>query len=125
MALDRFEQAGLGPDDGAVAVTGATGAVGVLAIAILSRAGYRVAAVTWKVEHADALTKLGADEVIDAAEIGSTKQGGCVASVGTAGGNTFEGSVLPFIMHGISLVGIVANASWPVRHRLWGQLATR
>lgn len=153
LALDRFEQAGLTPADGPVAVTGASGAVGMLAISILSNAGYRVAAVTRKVEQVGMLIKLGANEVIDAAEISgatrplekarfaaaidnvggatlswllrSTQHGGCIASVGNASGNSFDGSVFPFIMRGISLVGIVANASWPVRHRVWGQLATK
>lgn len=153
LALDRFEQAGLTPADGPVAVTGASGAVGMLAISILSGAGYRVVAVTRKAEQVAMLIKLGADEVLDGAELAgakrplekarfaaaidnvggatlssllrSTQQGGCVASVGNAGGNTFDGSVLPFIMRGISLFGIVANTSWPVRHRVWGKLATQ
>lgn len=153
LALDSFEQAGLTPADGPVAVTGASGAVGMLAISILSNAGYRVAAVTRKVEQVGMLIKLGANEVIDAAEISgatrplekarfaaaidnvggatlswllrSTQHGGCIASVGNAGGNSFDGSVLPFIMRGVSLVGIVANVGWPVRQRVWGQLATK
>jgi acrylyl-CoA reductase (NADPH) len=53
-----------------------------------------------------------------------TREGGCVASVGNARGNAFDGSVLPFIMRGISLFGVVANANWEVRERLWGRLGS-
>lgn len=150
LALQRFEKEGLAPASGTVAVSGASGAVGMLAIAILSRAGWKVAALTRKVaQQADALRALGAVEIVDAAEaagtralekprfaaaidnvggatlswlLRSTQEGGCVACVGNAGGNAFEGSVLPFIMRRISLAGIVANASWPVRHELWSRL---
>lgn len=150
MALDAFERHGVRPQDGSIAVTGASGAVGTLAMAILSAAGYRVAAVTRRPAQSESLLALGASEIIDAAEIAastrplekarfaasidnvgasalswllrSTREGGCVASVGNAGGNTFDGSVLPFIMRGISLFGVVANASREVRERLWGRL---
>ncbi|MGJ7511608.1 YhdH/YhfP family quinone oxidoreductase [Variovorax sp. GT1P44] len=152
MALDAFERHGVKPNDATIAVTGAAGAVGTLAIGILSAAGYRVAAVTRRPEQSAALLALGAGEVIDAAEITastrplekprfaasidnvggsalswllrSTREGGCVASVGNAGGNAFDGSVLPFIMRGISLFGVVANAGWDVRKRLWGRLGS-
>src|SRR5690606_41734251 len=49
--------------------------------------------------------------------------GGLVASVGNAGGNSFEGSVLPFIMRRVHLFGIVANATWTERKQLWARLA--
>ncbi|MEO7009373.1 MAG: quinone oxidoreductase, partial [Caldimonas sp.] len=49
--------------------------------------------------------------------------GGCVASVGNAGGNDYAGSVLPFIMRSVQLFGVVANAPWPVRRRVWARLA--
>ena len=52
----------------------------------------------------------------------SIKDGGCVASVGNASGNTYEGSVLPFIMRRIQLFGVMANAPWPQRRRLWERL---
>lgn len=152
MALDAFERHGVRPQDGSIAVTGAGGAVGTLAMAILSAAGYRVAAVTRRPAQSESLRALGASEIIDATEIAastrplekprfaasidnvggsalswllrSTREGGCVASVGNAGGNAFDGSVLPFIMRGISLFGVVANASWEVRDRLWGRLGS-
>jgi acrylyl-CoA reductase (NADPH) len=152
MALERFEELGVAPDSGAVAVSGAAGAVGLLAIAILSKAGYRVAAITRRPQEQGAtLRGLGAAEVIDAAVLAapqrplekarfaaaidnvggpmlswllrSMQDGGCVASVGNAGGNAFDGSVLPFIMRRAQLFGVVANAPWPQRERLWQRLA--
>jgi putative YhdH/YhfP family quinone oxidoreductase len=151
MALERFEQLGLGPDAGPVAVSGAGGAVGLFAIAILSKAGYRVAAITRRMERAGELRALGASEVIDAQVLGqpqrplekarfaaaidnvggamlswllrSLNDGGLLASVGNAAGNGFDGSVLPFIMRRAQMFGIVANAPWPQRHRLWKRLA--
>ena len=151
MALERFEELGLKPGGGLVAVSGAGGAVGLLAIAILSKAGHPVAAITRRMEHAPVLRELGAAEVIDAAVLAqpqrplekarfaaaidnvggpmlswllrSMETGGRVASVGNAGGNTYEGSVLPFIMRGVQMFGVVANAPWPQRLRLWERLA--
>ena len=54
----------------------------------------------------------------------SVRDHGCVASVGNASSNSFDGSVLPFIMRSIKLVGIVANAPWDQRKRLWARLAS-
>lgn len=152
MALDRFMQVGLTPASGPVAISGASGAVGMLATAILSRAGWQVAALTRKPEQAEALRALGASEIIDAGIVNappralekarfaaaidnvggatlawllrSTQEGGCVASVGNASGNSFDGSVLPFIMRGIQHFGVMANAPWPVRERVWGHLGS-
>jgi putative YhdH/YhfP family quinone oxidoreductase len=150
MALERFEELGV-PRDGTLAISGAGGAVGLLAIAIAARAGYRVAAITRRMDHAEALRQLGAAEVIDAAvlqqpqrplekarfaavidNVGgpmlswllrSMQDGGCVASVGNAAGNTYDGSVLPFIMRRVQMFGVMANAAWPQRRRLWQRLA--
>ena len=152
MVLERFQQLGIQPGSGTIAVSGATGAVGVLTILILSRAGYRVAALTRRTEVAAALEALGASEIIDANTIEnesklvekarfagavdnvsgptlswllrSLQEGGALASVGNASGNSFETNVLPFILRGVNMFGIVANAPWPVRHRLWKKLAT-
>ena len=151
MALERFERCGLEPDSGLVAVSGASGAVGLMSIAILSKAGYRVAALTRRMDQEPILRQVGAVEVIDtritlesqrplekarfAAAIDnvggpvlswllrSMHDEGCVASVGNAGGNTYEGSVLPFIMRRVQLFGVVANAPWPQRVHLWDRLA--
>lgn len=152
MALERFQELGITPAAGPIAVSGAGGAVGLTAIGILAQAGYRVSAITRRTEQADALQSIGASEVIDAAVLDqlqrplekarfaaaidnvggamlswllrSVQDDGCVASVGNAAGNTFEGSVLPFIMRRIQLFGIVANAPWPQRHRLWLRLSS-
>ena len=150
MALERFEANGLRRDGGPVAVSGATGAVGMLAISILARAGYQVAAITRRPAQADTLRKLGATEIIDAEATRSTRplesgryaaaidnvggatlswllrslrEGGQLASVGNASGNAYEGSVLPFIMRQVQMFGVVANAAWPQRLRLWERLA--
>jgi len=151
MALARFMANGLDPAAGPVAVSGAHGAVGMLATSILSRAGYRVAAVTRRPEQADTLHRLGAAEIVDTrAAMDSTRpletarfaaaidnvggkllswllrsmqDEGLVASVGNAAGNQYEGSVLPFIMRRVHLFGVVANAGWPERQRLWQKLA--
>lgn len=150
MALERFESNGLRPGGGPVAVSGATGAVGMLAISMLARAGYQVAAITRRPAQAGTLRKLGAAEIIDAEATRSTRplesgrfaaaidnvggatlswllrslrDSGQLASVGNAAGNAYEGSVLPFIMRQVQMFGIVANAAWPQRLRLWERLA--
>jgi acrylyl-CoA reductase (NADPH) len=151
MALDRFERSGITPRSGPIAVSGATGAVGMMAISILARAGYQAVALTRKSEEVETLYGLGASEVINVSEIPSpgkplekerfaavidnvggpilswllrsTMQGGCIASVGNAAGNGFDGSVLPFILRGVQLFGVVANADWDTRRRVWGNLA--
>lgn len=152
MALDRFMQLGVTPARGPVAVTGASGAVGMLAIQILSQAGWRVAAVTRRMELQASLAALGAHEVIDAqVASGSTRalekarfgaaidnvggdmlgwllrslcDNGQIAVVGNAGGNSFQGNVLPFVIRNVGMFGIVANAPWALRQRLWQRLAT-
>lgn len=152
MAFERFEALGLRPQDGPVAISGAGGAVGILALAIGARTGWQAAAITRRMEHAQALRDLGATEVVDAAilqqpqrplekgrfaaaidNVGgpmlswllrSLQEGGCLACVGNAAGNTYEGSVLPFIMRRVQMFGIVANAPWAQRRRLWSRLGT-
>lgn len=151
MALDRFQALGLTPEAGPVAVSGATGAVGTLAVAILSRLGYRVVALTRRSEFAQALSTLGAAEVVPAGGTGgegrpleaarfaaaidnvggevlswllrSLQPKGLLASVGNASGIQFTTNVLPFILREVQMFGIVANAPWPVRRALWGRLA--
>jgi acrylyl-CoA reductase (NADPH) len=151
MAVEKFETDGVSRQAGPIAVSGATGGVGLLSLAILSRAGWRPAAVTRRMELAEGLRTAGAAEVIDAAvlqqpqralekarfaaaidNVGgpmlswllrSLQDGGSLACVGNAGGNTYEGSVLPFIMRRVQMFGIVANAPWPQRRRLWERLA--
>jgi acrylyl-CoA reductase (NADPH) len=151
LALDRLQQYGVTPQSGPIAVSGAFGAVGMLALSILSGAGYEVVALTRRSDQAEALLELGASEVLDTNKptassklleearfagaidnvgsetlswlLKSMSDGGCVASVGNAGGNTFQANVLPFIMRRVQLFGIVANADWETRSRLWAKLA--
>lgn len=150
MALERFEALGLCRDQGPIAVSGATGAVGMMALAILARAGYEVVALTRRTEWAPALRALGAHEVLPvpgpedeprpleaglfAAAIDnvggetlswllrSLKERGLAASVGNASGIRFACNVLPFILRQVQLFGVAANAPWEVRHRLWRRL---
>jgi len=152
LALDRFEAAGLVPAAGAIAVSGASGAVGMAALAILRRAGYEAVALSRRADWVEPLMRLGASEVllVDAAvddrrplergrfgaaidNVGgsvlswllrSLSDHGQLASVGNASGIAFSTNVLPFILRQVTMFGIVANAAWPVRRRLWGRLAS-
>lgn len=125
---------GVRPDQGEVLVTGATGGVGSVAVALLAKAGFTVAAATGKPSEAEYLKRLGAATVLDRAElagpgrpmqkerwagvvdsVGShtlanacaqTRYGGTVAACGLAQGMDFPASVAPFILRGVSLLGI-------------------
>lgn len=151
LALERFEAGGLTPASGPVVVSGASGAVGMAALAILRRAGHEPVALSRRAEWREPLMRLGAAEVlvVDAAvqdkrpleratyaaavdNVGgpvlswllrSLKDHGQLASVGNASGIGFTANVLPFILRQVTMFGIVANAPWPVRHRLWARLA--
>jgi acrylyl-CoA reductase (NADPH) len=131
MALERY---GLTPDRGPLLVTGAAGGVGSVAIAVLSKLGFEVTAATGRPEEADYLRRLGANDVIARHEltmpprplakerwaggvdsVGSTtlanvlsmtRYRGAVAACGLAGGMDLPGSVAPFILRGVSLLGI-------------------
>ena len=122
------------PDKGKVIVTGASGGVGSVAIAVLARLGYEVIASTGRASEADYLKGLGASEIVDRAEfeekarplgkerfaggvdaVGShtlanilsmTRYGGAVAACGLAGGMDLPTSVAPFILRGVNLLGI-------------------
>lgn len=153
LAIERMEGNGLNPERGPVAVTGASGGVGMLAIDMLAGLGYRVVAFSGKPEAHAGLLALGASEVrarlmaeaapkaLEPAEwggavdsvggavlarlIASTQSGGCVASVGNAGGHEFATTVFPFILRGVSLLGIDSvEQPMEVRQRLWQRLAT-
>lgn len=129
-----LEEHGVKPDSGAVLVTGAAGGVGSVAIAILAKLGYSVMASTGRASEADYLKSLGASEIIDRNElsepgrpmgkerwagavdaVGShtlanvlaqTSYGGTVAACGLAQGMDLPASVAPFILRGVSLIGI-------------------
>lgn len=141
MALERH---GLTPADGPVAVTGAAGGVGSVAVALLARRGYTVAAVTGRPEQVDYLKSLGAAEIVERAaltgpvkmlakerfaggidSVGSTtlanllsmtRYGGAVAACGLAGGMELPTSVAPFILRGVCLYGI-DSVMCPLRKR--------
>jgi len=148
-----LEKQGVTPDKGEIVVTGAAGGVGSVAIALLARLGYRVVASSRRVEtEGDYLTGLGAIEVIDAATlsapgrplakerwagavdavgshtlanvIAQTRYGGVVTACGLAQGMDLPGSVAPFILRGVSLVGIDSvMRPKPDRIEAWGRLA--
>ncbi|MBL0719904.1 oxidoreductase [Piscinibacter sp. Jin2] len=150
MALERH---GLKPGDGEVLVTGATGGVGSVAVALLASRGHRVVAATGKAEEGDFLRGLGAAEVIDRAvlsapgkplqrerwagvvdSVGShtlvnalaqTRSEGAVAACGLAQGADLPATVMPFILRGVSLLGI-NSVTQPraVREAAWARLAT-
>jgi len=154
LAVERMEHEGLRPGSGPVIVTGATGGVGSVAIDILAGAGYQVVALTGKQGEADYLKRLGAKEVmlrsaldlsrvkpLDKATwagavdnlggdvlswLASTMQiGGALASIGLAAGHTFNTTVMPFILRGVSLLGVDSvNAPMAIRKKVWQRLAT-
>jgi acrylyl-CoA reductase (NADPH) len=147
-----IERHGVKPGDGDVLVTGATGGVGSVATALLGKLGYRVTAATGKFAEAGYLTTLGATAVIDRAELSApgkpmqkerwaavvdavgshtlvnalaqTRYGGIVAACGLAQGADLVGTVMPFILRGVTLVGIDSvMASLAVRRQAWERLA--
>lgn len=135
LCVDKLEQAGLEPGGAPVLVTGATGGVGSIAVALLSRLGYDVAAVTGKADQADFLMGLGAKQVLERSvlEAGKDKpllkeqwaaavdtvggdilfnvvkslqRGASVACCGLTAGTNFQANVLPFILRGVNLLGV-------------------
>ena len=149
LALERH---GVKPGDGEVLVTGATGGVGSVAVALLARLGHVVVAATGKASEEGYLRSLGAARVIERAELAApgkplqkerwsgvvdavgshtlanacaqTRYGGAVAACGLAQGMDLPGSVAPFILRGISLLGVDSvMAPMPLRERAWGRLA--
>jgi acrylyl-CoA reductase (NADPH) len=152
LALLALEKAGLTPDRGPVLVTGAAGGVGSVAVALLATAGWRVIASTGRPEESDFLKKLGATDIIDRAEfsnpgkplgkerwaaavdcVGSqtlapvlaqTSFEGAVAACGLAQGMDLPTSVAPFILRGVSLLGIDSVMKpKPARLIAWERLA--
>jgi len=154
LAVERMEHDGLSPANGSVIVTGATGGVGSIAIDILAGAGYSVVALTGKAGETEYLKRLGAKEIVvrsslDLSKIkpldkatwagavdnlggdvlawlASTMQiGGTLASIGLAAGHALNTTVMPFILRGVSLLGIDSvNAPMAVRQRVWQRLAS-
>ncbi|HOV56298.1 MAG TPA: YhdH/YhfP family quinone oxidoreductase [Rhodanobacteraceae bacterium] len=152
LALHRMEQNEQRPDMGPIVVTGASGGVGMLAIDILTRAGYEAHAITGKLEHFDDLIAIGARQCISRRDlhwgqrpletsrwagaidnVGSEMLAGLtrvihpygnIASCGLAGGTDLATTVMPFIIRGVSLLGIAsAGTARATRERIWERLA--
>jgi acrylyl-CoA reductase (NADPH) len=153
LAVLALEHAGLNPARGPVIVTGAAGGVGSVAVALLAKLGYTIAASTGRPEEAGYLKGLGATEIIERKEltgpvrplgkerwaagidaVGSTtlanvlsmtRYGGAVAACGLAGGMDLPTSVAPFILRGVSLLGIDSvMCPLPLRQKAWQRLET-
>ncbi|MDP7592537.1 MAG: MDR family oxidoreductase [Litorilituus sp.] len=152
LCVIALEQNGITPDKGEILVTGANGGVGSFSIAILTKLGYQVVASTGRLEQTPYLKKLGAEEVIDRNTLSepgkpltrerwagaidstgsytlanicaSTQYGGAVAACGLAQGMDLPATVAPFILRGITLVGI-DSVMRPREDRLeaWKRLA--
>lgn len=152
ISLYRMEALGQIPEAGPIVITGASGGVGSFAIDILTRAGYETHAITGKVEQFDYLEKLGARQCISRHDLHwgqrpleSIRWAGCIDSVGgdmlagisrvidfwgniaacgMAGGIGLNATNLPFILRGVSLIGISSmNAPYHLRKTLWDRLA--
>jgi putative YhdH/YhfP family quinone oxidoreductase len=154
LSLYKLETAGLRPEMGEVLVTGATGGVGSVAVALLAKAGYRVVAATGKMEHAPLLQELGAAEVIPrsaleegnerallkqrwaavvdnvggqilANAIKSTVANGWVTTCGNVASPDLTLTVYPFILRGVSLLGVdAANTPMEIRRTVLAKLLT-
>jgi len=149
LALERH---GLRPGDGEVLVTGATGGVGSVAVAVLAQMGHRVVAATGKASEGDYLRKLGAAAVIDRAELAApgkplqkerwagavdavgshtlanacaqVRYGGAVAACGLAQGMDLPATVAPFILRAVALLGVDSvMAPMHLREQAWLRLA--
>lgn len=152
LCLYRMEANGQTPEAGPIVVTGASGGVGSIAINILAHAGYEAHAITGKVEHFEWLEHLGAKQCISRHDLHwgqnpleTTRWAGCIdnvggdmlagitrvihlwgniASCGMAGGIGLNATVFPFILRGVSLLGISSNNTpYDVRTQLWDRLA--
>lgn len=153
LALQALEAHGLTPDKGEVLVTGAAGGVGSVAIAVLAKCGYPVAAVTGRPETEAYLRDLGASRIIARAELaevskrpletetwagcvdavggamlarvlGQMNYGASVAAVGLAGGSALPATVIPFLLRGVNLLGIDSvHYPYEGRVRAWNRIA--
>lgn len=152
LCVDALMHHGITPDMGEILVTGASGGVGSIAVALLAKAGYTVVASTGKVNESEYLTELGASEIIDRATLsepgkplqrerfagvvdavgGNTlvnacaqvKYRGAVAACGLAESPKFPATVMPFILRGVTLYGIDSvMAPAAPRQAAWERLA--
>ncbi len=153
LAVELMQHNGLAPANGPVAVTGATGGVGSVAVEILAKLGYHVVAITGKAEEADYLKGIGASEVLRRQSLDLTKirpldkatyagaidnlggdilawllsvqkVGGTVGSVGLAAGFKLNTTVMPFILRGVHLLGVDSSGTpMALRQKIWNKLA--
>lgn len=152
LCVMALQAQGVKPDAGEVLVTGATGGVGSVAVALLAKAGFKVVAATGKTSEAAYLQALGAAQLIDRAELAApgkplqkerwaavvdalgshtlvnalaqTRYGGVVAACGLAQGGDLPGSIMPFILRGVKLVGVDSvMAPLSLRQQAWARLA--
>ena len=153
LAVVRLEHNGLSPDKGPVVVTGATGGVGSLAVNMMAGLGYQVSALTGKEDATEFLTGLGASEILLRSQVDfgsrplekATWAGavdnlggdtltwltrtmdwwGSIASIGLAQGYELNTTVMPFILRGVSILGINSVLTpRPLRLQVWERLAT-
>lgn len=153
LSVVRMELNGLSPDGGPVIVTGATGGVGSVAVELLAKLGYEVTALTGKDGEHDHLRSLGATDVLSRHEIEmgtrpleksmwagaldpvggdilawltrTMKYGGCISTCGLTAGIDVNTTVLPFILRGVSLLGIDSvMCPMALRQEVWRRLAT-
>lgn len=153
ISVDKLQRAGVRPQDGEILVSGASGGVGCLGVAILAQLGYQVVAGTGKVEAHDFLRQLGArdflsrEELVDGSgrpllktrwagvldtvggaalttAIKSTQLGGAVSCCGNVASPKLDLTVFPFILRGVDLLGVDSqNCPMPHRLELWQRLA--
>lgn len=153
LAIHLMQHNGLAPEKGPVAVSGATGGVGSVAVEILAKLGYEVHAITGKPEEAKYLKSIGAREIVDrraldlakirpldkatwagavdnlggdvlAWLLSTSRIGGTVAAVGLAADMKLNTTVAPFILRGVHLLGVDSvNAPMSLRQTIWNRLA--
>ena len=152
LCVHKLREQDVRPESGELLVTGASGGVGSLAVAILAKLGYIVAAVTGKEDAHEWLKRIGARTILSRAEatdlarpmlkerwagvvdivggdilataIKSTRRNGCVTCCGLVQSATFTTSVFPFILRGVTLAGVDSvETEMPLRARMWAQLA--
>ncbi|MEC7891703.1 MAG: zinc-binding dehydrogenase, partial [Pseudomonadota bacterium] len=154
LCVRKILMSGIKPDDGEVFVTGATGGVGIVAVMLLAKLGFDVVAITGKDTETDLLKSLGAKEVINRSEfegemksplakprwaggvdavgsdilsnlISATHQRAAIACCGMVGGVNLNTSIFPFILRGLSLIGIdSAETLIDVKKEIWNNFAS-